>query len=65
MALNAQAAKKAADAAMVGRTDHFTEVVFINDYPQHARWKVTHKDCYDAIIELTGCAITAKGQVRH
>ena len=57
-----QAAQKAASKTAGSGPAHFTEVVYINDYPQHARWKVTHKETYDSIIDLTGCAITAKGQ---
>ena len=34
----------------------------INDYPQHARWKATHKDALAPIQEFTGCAITTKGR---
>lgn len=33
----------------------------INDFPQQARWKVTHKDALSLITESTGCAITTKG----
>ncbi|KAK9806771.1 hypothetical protein WJX72_002237 [[Myrmecia] bisecta] len=33
----------------------------INDFPQHARWKVTHKDAMASINELTGAAVTTKG----
>jgi ATP-dependent RNA helicase DDX46/PRP5 len=40
----------------------FTEELEINDYPQAARWKVTHKDALATITEMTGCGITAKGQ---
>ena len=39
----------------------FFSEVEINDYPQHARWKVTHKGALDAIIDLTDCAVTTKG----
>lgn len=34
----------------------------INDFPQHARWKVTHKDALGQISEWTGAAITTRGQ---
>lgn len=40
----------------------FTEELEINDYPQAARWKVTHKDALASITEFTGCGVTAKGQ---
>eukprot|EP00189_Rhodosorus_marinus_P011328 CAMPEP_0184739904 /NCGR_PEP_ID=MMETSP0315-20130426/2834_1 /TAXON_ID=101924 /ORGANISM="Rhodosorus marinus, Strain UTEX LB 2760" /LENGTH=1102 /DNA_ID=CAMNT_0027209133 /DNA_START=381 /DNA_END=3691 /DNA_ORIENTATION=+ len=33
----------------------------INDYPQHARWKVTHKNSLADIEEFTNCATTTKG----
>ena len=33
----------------------------INDYPQQARWKVTHKDALHAITEFTGAAVTTRG----
>ncbi|GAM26008.1 hypothetical protein SAMD00019534_091830 [Acytostelium subglobosum LB1] len=39
----------------------FHDEVEINDYSQQARWKVTHKDAMQQIIEMTGTAITAKG----
>jgi ATP-dependent RNA helicase DDX46/PRP5 len=42
--------------------DHFEVEIEINDFPQHARWKVTHKDSLREITEFTGAAITAKGQ---
>lgn len=39
----------------------FSAEVEINDYPQHARWKVTHKGALDAIVDETECAVTTKG----
>jgi len=33
----------------------------INDYPQHARWKVTHRDSMREVMDLTETAITVKG----
>ena len=39
----------------------FFSEVEINDYPQHARWKVTHKGALDSVIDLTDCAVTTKG----
>jgi ATP-dependent RNA helicase DDX46/PRP5 len=42
------------------RRAFFSEVE-INDYPQKARWTVTHKGALDAIIELTDCSVTTKG----
>jgi ATP-dependent RNA helicase DDX46/PRP5 len=47
---------------MASGPDHFEVEIEINDFPQHARWKVTHKDSLREITEFTGAAITAKGQ---
>ena len=41
---------------------HFETELEINDFPQHARWKVTHKDSMNQISEWTGAAITTRGQ---
>jgi len=41
---------------------HFETELEINDFPQFARYKVTQKDTLAAIMELTGAAVTAKGQ---
>lgn len=50
-----EAAKKAAAGLGLGpggpsgvpeEPDHFQEELEINDYPQHARWKATHRDRY-------------------
>jgi hypothetical protein len=35
--------------------------VEINDYPQHARWKATHKESLAPILEFCDVCITAKG----
>eukprot|EP01125_Pyxidicula_operculata_P021074 TRINITY_DN798_c0_g1_i1.p1 TRINITY_DN798_c0_g1~~TRINITY_DN798_c0_g1_i1.p1 ORF type:complete len:512 (+),score=139.93 TRINITY_DN798_c0_g1_i1:3618-5153(+) len=40
----------------------YTDELEINDYPQTARWKVTHRDALASITEFTGCGITAKGE---
>lgn len=63
------AAKAAAFAAALnlqhgGTPDesHFETELEINDFPQHARWKVTHKDALSQISEFTGAAITTRGQ---
>ncbi len=67
-----QAAQKAAELAnylvaqsraknVPGAGEHFAEEMEINDYPQQARWKVTHKDSLAAITEWTGAAITTRG----
>ncbi|GMF40814.1 unnamed protein product [Phytophthora fragariaefolia] len=41
--------------------NHFVEELEINDYPQQARWKVTQKEASDAVAELTGVAVIARG----
>eukprot|EP01116_Phalansterium_solitarium_P017207 TRINITY_DN4176_c0_g1_i3.p1 TRINITY_DN4176_c0_g1~~TRINITY_DN4176_c0_g1_i3.p1 ORF type:complete len:963 (-),score=439.31 TRINITY_DN4176_c0_g1_i3:270-3158(-) len=41
--------------------DYYAEEIEINDYPQHARWKVTHKEEIRKITEYTGCSVTTKG----
>eukprot|EP01105_Mastigella_eilhardi_P008741 TRINITY_DN2104_c0_g1_i1.p1 TRINITY_DN2104_c0_g1~~TRINITY_DN2104_c0_g1_i1.p1 ORF type:complete len:664 (+),score=186.51 TRINITY_DN2104_c0_g1_i1:1377-3368(+) len=40
---------------------HFEEELEINDYPQQARWRVTHKDALAPITDWTGAAITTRG----
>jgi ATP-dependent RNA helicase DDX46/PRP5 len=42
-------------------SDHFTDELEINDYPQQARWKVTQKEASESVSELTGAAIIARG----
>lgn len=42
--------------------EHYEAELEINDFPQHARWKVTHKDALSQINEWTGAAITTRGQ---
>ncbi|CAM6083109.1 unnamed protein product [Calypogeia fissa] len=42
--------------------EHYEAELEINDFPQHARWKVTHKDALGQISEWTGAAITTRGQ---
>ncbi|CAI9109224.1 OLC1v1009003C1 [Oldenlandia corymbosa var. corymbosa] len=34
----------------------------INDFPQNARWKVTHRETLEPIAEFTGASITTRGQ---
>jgi hypothetical protein len=56
-----EAAKKAAAGLGLGggntgvpaEPDHFQEELEINDYPQHARWKATHRDRFLASSPLT------------
>jgi len=40
---------------------HFQAELEINDYPQTARWKVTHKDSMAPIIEFYAVCITTRG----
>ncbi|TQD78558.1 hypothetical protein C1H46_035882 [Malus baccata] len=42
--------------------EHFEAELEINDIPQNARWKVTHKETLGPISDLTGAAITIRGQ---
>jgi ATP-dependent RNA helicase DDX46/PRP5 len=44
-----------------GDEEHYVEEIVINDYPQHARWKVTHKQSLTEILEMCDVAITTKG----
>lgn len=39
----------------------FESEIEINDFPQNARWKVTHKGFQQEITDLTGAAVTTKG----
>lgn len=39
----------------------FEAEIEINDYPQHARWKVTHANALNDVTENTGCVVTARG----
>ncbi|CEG37045.1 dead box rna helicase rcf1 [Plasmopara halstedii] len=41
--------------------NHFVDELEINDYPQHARWRVTQKEASDSIEELTGAAVITRG----
>lgn len=43
------------------RTDHAATEMEINDLPQQARWKVTHRETARDVAELTGCALTVRG----
>ncbi|KAK7308892.1 hypothetical protein RJT34_05215 [Clitoria ternatea] len=42
--------------------EHYESELEINDFPQNARWKVTHKETLGPISEWTGAAITTRGQ---
>ena len=59
-ALNAQHAKPTASSAATG--SHFETELEINDFPKLARYKVTQKETIAQIMEMTGAAVTAKGQ---
>jgi len=48
-------------AAQQQRLSGFEAELEINDFPQQARWKVTHKGFQAEITELTGAAVTTKG----
>lgn len=39
----------------------FAAELEINDYPQHARWQVTHKGGLADVEEFTSCVITTRG----
>jgi len=60
------AARRAAEALKLAgpdsnATEHFSGEIEINDYPQHARWKATHKESITPIIEFCDVCVTAKG----
>lgn len=42
--------------------EHYEAELEINDFPQNARWKVTHKETLGPISEWTGAAVTTRGQ---
>lgn len=44
-----------------GGEDHYSAEIEINDFPQHARWKVTHKESLRSIQDDTGAVITTRG----
>ncbi|KAL6658973.1 hypothetical protein ACP70R_003013 [Stipagrostis hirtigluma subsp. patula] len=41
--------------------EHYEAELEINDFPQNARWKITHKETLAPIQEWTGAAITTRG----
>eukprot|EP00201_Polytomella_parva_P006818 CAMPEP_0175072668 /NCGR_PEP_ID=MMETSP0052_2-20121109/20051_1 /TAXON_ID=51329 ORGANISM="Polytomella parva, Strain SAG 63-3" /NCGR_SAMPLE_ID=MMETSP0052_2 /ASSEMBLY_ACC=CAM_ASM_000194 /LENGTH=135 /DNA_ID=CAMNT_0016340225 /DNA_START=1 /DNA_END=408 /DNA_ORIENTATION=- len=49
-----------AGAAATQQTGFVSELE-INDFPQHSRWKVTHRQTLAGVTELTGAAITVRG----
>ena len=44
-----------------GGEDHYSAEIEINDFSQHARWKVTHKEALRSIQDDTGAVITTRG----
>ncbi|XP_020577269.1 DEAD-box ATP-dependent RNA helicase 42 isoform X2 [Phalaenopsis equestris] len=42
--------------------EHYEAELEINEFPQNARWKVTHKETLGPISDWTGAAITTRGQ---
>ena len=60
-ALNAQHAAARSGVFQADGT-HFESELEINDFPQKARWNVTHKDSLAQISEFTGAVITTRGQ---
>lgn len=50
-----------AAAALNSAERSFEAEMEINDYPQHARWKVTHANALNDVTENTGCVVTARG----
>ena len=72
-ATSIEAAAKAAMAAMGAiptpqvetrqdKTDFYTSELEINDFPQHARWKVTHRATQDMLSEQYGAGLIVKGR---
>eukprot|EP00879_Flechtneria_rotunda_P022675 GHRR01023947.1.p1 GENE.GHRR01023947.1~~GHRR01023947.1.p1 ORF type:complete len:330 (+),score=174.79 GHRR01023947.1:193-1182(+) len=55
------AAGAAAGQQQAAKLPGFESEIVINDFPQNARWKVTHKGFQAEITELTGAAVTTKG----
>ncbi|KAF0901249.1 hypothetical protein E2562_038827 [Oryza meyeriana var. granulata] len=41
--------------------EHYEAELEINDFPQNARWKITHKETLGPIQDWTGAAITTRG----
>eukprot|EP00884_Botryococcus_braunii_P023088 jgi/Botrbrau1/9463/Bobra.0252s0084.1 len=41
---------------------HYEAELVINDFPQHARWKITYRDTVQTVYELTGAVVTTKGR---
>ncbi|GAA5885607.1 hypothetical protein JCM6882_007492 [Rhodosporidiobolus microsporus] len=62
-AANAQPEDQSTEAARRRDPDatDYHAIVWINDYPQKARWKVTNKETMVHFVETTGASITFKG----
>jgi ATP-dependent RNA helicase DDX46/PRP5 len=51
-----------ADSLRAALTDRsFSRTLVVNDYPQHARWKATHKPSIAHVLEFSDVAVTTKG----
>jgi ATP-dependent RNA helicase DDX46/PRP5 len=61
--LHAAAQRAAAIAGSIAGAapGRFFAELEVNDFPQQARWKVTHRETMLQIAELTGCAVIVKG----
>ena len=46
---------------MASSSTHFEEEVVINDFPQKARWKITHRETIDDVSEKFSVAIISRG----
>ena len=44
------------------KNDFYTSELEINDFPQHARWKVTHRATQDLLSEQYGAGLIVKGR---
>jgi len=44
------------------KAEHYQDEIEINEYPQQARWKVTHRETVRDVQERTECAIIHKGK---
>jgi len=60
-ALNAQHKMSTGGVITSAGQSHFESELEINDFPQYARWKVTHKDQLQQINDFTGAVVTVKG----
>ena len=60
-ALNAQHKMSTGGMTKAAGQSHFESELEINDFPQYARWKVTHKDQLQQINDFTGAVVTVKG----